>query len=292
MDDSRTTLRLLADQINALEITDAFSLGSTIVISAHTPGVPFDIGTLTITGGTIQGATIVPNRVAVAQQDVISVPRDLFPSDRVHLRINNINITQEFSSSTSGTLLALATLINQVPHVYVSNINTITRTLTITSTVPGTPFTTQGLFVETTIDSLNETANVSAKAQRDTITFNRNFRFGDAISLVIDGNTITQAFTGDTNTTLAALTSQMDSMPSIVATADGINREITVTAAIAGVGFSISNIIIQNTVTPTTLVANIVPVKQQNIFSLPQTLLPGDVIQLSIDGNETTQHIH
>lgn len=133
------------------------------------------------------------------------------------------------------------------------------------------------------------TASVVAQAQQESVTFLRAFQAGDNISLVVNGNTITQAFNTDTDTTLNALAMQIDMMPNLTAVADMINKKITITSDTAGVAFNVSDTSIINNIAPTVLVQSITPVSQSNVFTLPHTILAGDTIALTVDGSPLTQ---
>lgn len=227
---------------------------------------------------------MIPNRVAVAQVDAITVPRDLFVGDAIHFRLNNINVTQNFSGSTTGTLDAFAVLVSSIANVEVTNINYITRTITITSEVPGTPFATQGLYLTSVADNINVSPNVTPVAQVNSLTFDRAFLPGDIASFVVDGNTLIQTYSGTSNATYTALTDQIDAMASVNAMVDVLANKITVTASNPGIGFSISDATVTNAISPVVLVANVVPVKQKNTFQLPQILLSGEVVAMTISG--------
>lgn len=286
--DYTTTLAGLTAQIDALATVNAGVVGSQITITAATPGTPFVIGNLTITGGTIASAHVVANRVAVAQVDSITFPRSFVPGDSISVVINGSTITQVWNTDTDTTLNALKTQINSMPAIS-AVADTFNRRITITSTVPGTPFTVLGTDVSTAVSSTLATASVVAQAQSESITFLRAFQAGDNISVVVNGNTITQAWDTDTDTTLTALKDQIDTMPAVNAVADTVNKRITITSSTAGVAFNISDTSIINNIAPTVLVASVTPVSQSDVFSMPHTILAGDTITLTVDGSPLTQ---
>lgn len=286
--DYTTTLVGLTAQIDTLATVDAGVVGSQITITAATPGTPFVIGNLTITGGTINSAHVVANREAVAQIDAIVFPRDLVPGDTIDTMINGTPIQQAYTVSSDATLTALSNAINLLPNLS-SFVNFGLRAIVISSTVPGTPFTVGGTDVSTAVNSTLATASVVAQTQSESITFLRAFRSGDNISLVINGSTITQVWDTDTDTTLNALNTQIDSMSAISAVADTVAKKITITSDTAGVAFNVSDTTIVNNIAPTVLVASVTPVSQSDVFSMPHTILAGDTIALTVDGTPLTQ---
>lgn len=278
------TLTELTAQLDALSDVDVTLSGSQIAVTSATPGVPYAIGNLTISGGTIQGVNLVPNRMAVAQKDAITIPRDLVPGDTIHFAVNGTPITQAYTGSSDATIAALSVAINSQPNV-TSSVNFGLRTITIDSTVAGTSFSLGGLTITTSVVNQNVTANVTPQAQSASIDFGRSFQAGDMISVVVNGNTITESFSGDTDATLTALASEIDGMINIGATPDTLNKKIIITADTAGTGFNVSDTNIINNIAPTVLVASVTPVKQVNTFTLPNTLLSGDTIDLTVDGS-------
>jgi len=78
-------------------------------------------------------------------------------------------------------------------------------------------------------------------------------------------------------------------MPAVSAVADTVNKKITITSSTAGIAFNISDTMIINNLAPTVLVASVTPVSQSDVFTLPQTIIAGDTITLTVDGSPLTQ---
>lgn len=79
-------------------------------------------------------------------------------------------------------------------------------------------------------------------AQVQTITFSADIVTSNSITVTVDGTLVTQAFSSDNDTTLAALATQIQALSGVAtAVASGSpNRVITITAAKAGVPVSIT----------------------------------------------------
>lgn len=73
---STHTIDELVNQIDALDLVNATVTGNVITITAATPGIPFSLSPLSVTGGTGTLVPVQPNVIAVAQVDVISFSRN------------------------------------------------------------------------------------------------------------------------------------------------------------------------------------------------------------------------
>ncbi len=283
---SLNTLNLFTNQIDALSAVNASILGNTLTITAAIPGTPFTLGNLNVTGG--RGVLIQthPNIIAVAQQDVLSFGRDFFAGDTLTGSINGSPIIRSFSGSSSTTLAGLAGQIDALPLVAATS-NSALKTITITSTAPGIPFTTGVFSIQTQIPDVLAIPNTAPVSQTETLTFPRNLVVGDQVSLVINGSTITQNFATNSNATLTAFASALSS-GGVSATVSLPTRTITLSAVTPGVAFTVSGLSVLNQLSPTILQNPTNPVKQVMVYSIPQTLISGDIITGTIAGQSFT----
>lgn len=278
--DVTTTLSLLNTQIDALaQVSSSVDVGtSTFTITAIATGVPFT-ASLAATAATINSVNTTPNTTALAQVDTITVDRIITSSDTLTLDIDGTILTQAWNTDTTTTLTDLNAQIDALASVS-SSFDVGTSTFTITAATPGTPFVSGVLTINNTTSSINTIANVVAVAQVDQISLLRAPLAGDTISVVIDGTTIDQAFDTDATTTLDALKAQVDAS---AVTMTYVGNVITLTADVAGVPFTVGSITVSNSLSPSTTVANVAPVKQETEYTFP-TLVTGDSIAFSING--------
>jgi len=281
-------LTSLSNTINATlsgTVVSTLSGASTLALTAAVPGVSFATGNLNITGGAAVVVPLIPNRVAVAQVDQIILPRALVAGDTVYATVASSGGTYVFSSATLAGLSANISSHGTVG-LYVSGAVS-GNTMTLTSRIPGTAFTTSAAHINSLISSANIQANVPAVARVDHISFPRSLVSGDSISLTINGNTVTRSFSGSSSATLTALASSISGATvGVGAVSSGLN--ITVSSTVAGQDFTLSNITLENSNQATVLVTPIVPVKQKNTYTFAGTELAGDVFSVVINSTTIT----
>ncbi|MDD2487137.1 MAG: Ig-like domain-containing protein [Candidatus Gracilibacteria bacterium] len=289
--DSDDTISSLSDQIDALPEVSSSVSGNEITITSEIPGTPFTVSQVDITGGTVNSINSIPNIEAVSQIDHITVPRDVYFGDIIHFSVNGIDVSQGFNGTNDNTLNDLSdNIIADVADV-TSSVNLTNRTLTISSTKPGTPFTASGLFISSDLTSSGVISNVIAQKKKSIIALQRPFQSGDVASLVINGNTISENFAITADDTLNSLAAKINSGTlNIIATPDTAMNSITLESSIAGVDFNVSNVSILNSLYPTILQASSKSVNQRNIFSIPSDLFSGDNISLNVDGTDILQN--
>lgn len=278
--DVATTLSLLNTQIDALAaVNSSVDIGtSTFTITAAVTGVPFT-ASLSATAATITSTNVTPNTTALAQIDTITVNRIITTSDTLILTIDGNVLTQAFNTDVATTLGDLNTQINALAGVS-SSFDGGTSTFTITAATPGIPFISGVLTINNTTPSINTIANVIAVAQVDQMSLLRAPIAGDTISVIVDGTPFIQAFDTDTITTLNALKAQIDASAVMMTF---VGNVITLTADVAGVPFAVGGCTVSNSLSPSTTIANVAPVKQETEYTLP-TLVAGDSIAFSING--------
>lgn len=285
---SNNTLNALTTQIDSLAEVNSTRSGSVITITASVPGTPFALGNLTVTGNSVAVVHIAPNIVAVAQVDTLSFGRDFVQGDTLSGSVNGSPISVGYTSSSTGTLAAVASAIDALSGISTTK-NDVLRTITITADAPGVPFTMGTFSLRTQVTDTSIVTNVVAKAQSESLTFARNLVAGDTASVVINGTTVSQSFTGGTsNTTLTALTAAIDGLAGVDASVSLVTRTITITSSTPGVSLSVSTLSVLSQLSPTVLQNPASPVKQVSSYGIHNTFIPGDQISWTIAGQNLT----
>lgn len=287
--DFNTTLNSLSLQADALNNVNSNYTGGIITVTSSTPGIAFGTGNVTINGWTVNAVNIIPNVIAVAQQDVIAVPRDLVMWDSVKFTLGGTTLTQWFGGTSNGTILNLIAQIDALPWVFVSNYNPWLRAITVQSETPGTAFAHPSLYISTSFNSTNQVANQVPQTQVTEYNFPRNLVAGDNVSAIINGSPYNTNYAVSSAATITSFANLINaSLSGTITVTTGVNK-ITLTSKTAGVGFTTQPLQISNTLTPQVLVANVVPVKQRDIAIIATTLVAGDTITVTIDGTLITQ---
>lgn len=105
--------------------------------------------------------------------------------------------------------------------------------------------------------------------------------------MVVNGITVTQNFTSDNDTSLAALDAQLEALPNIASSLAG--NVITLTAETAGTAFVTGNAQFINIQTPSVTVSNTVGVAEKKSITFPVALVAGDVVNITIDGTPVSE---
>lgn len=197
-------------------------------------------------------------------------------------------ITQAFNTDSDTTLSLLAGQITTLTSVDATYDN-ITKKISMGAKVAGTAFSLSN-FVTTSggISVAVTTPNVIPVAKVNTIDIPRTIYPDETLHITIDGTTINQAFDTDYTTTLAGLTAQIDAL--VTVNAGVVGSQITVTAAAPGIPFIIGNLTITGGIISSIHVtANRVAVAQVNAIVFPRGFVPGDTIDMTVNGNTIHQ---
>lgn len=277
--DTDTTLTLLSGKVGSDTATHASYSGAvkTLTLLAKSAGTAYT-SSLTIRGESISPANVTPNTASGAQVEKYSFTRPLVSGETLSLTIDGTTLNQNFTTDTGNTLTALASSIDALASVdaVVSG-----QDIIITAHEAGIGFTVSALTIDLAIPMTPVVANVPAQAQISSITLPRNLVAGDSLSISVDGNPASVSFSGSEIETLTALAASIGSFTGVDASASG--SVLTVQAEVAGVGFSIGNLDLSNSVSSVTVVNNVSPVAQVNEVGLP-TFYPGDTASITIDG--------
>lgn len=229
--DTTTTMGLLASQADQLSFVDASYAAGDLTVTSSVAGEPFSISSLSVSGSAAASITVQANNVAVAQRDAVVYPRHAVAGDTVRLNVNSTDVSQAFTGSNEETMSGLVAQVSALPNLAASY-DSILNVLTVESTVPGTPFTIASASITSDIASSNAVANVAAVAQVESLTFGRDFVSGDQVSVVINGNTVSETFTGSHADLVESLRAQIDAMPNVDALASPVTRVFTVSSSL------------------------------------------------------------
>ncbi len=128
--------------------------------------------------------------------------------------------------------------------------------------------------------------NVASGAQIDSYAFSRSIVTGEVMNVTVNGSGITQNFTSDSATTLAALAAQIDGVAGVSATPAG--STIVLTAEVPGIPFTAGTLTIDMSVAGTNITPNVFAVTQIESVTAPRSLVAGDVIGMSVNGSGVT----
>lgn len=228
----------------------------------------------------------VANAAMIQQVETLDVPRVLESGDTVALTVSGTVVSQNFQVSHAATMNALASLASALPSVTASFDSVNNRLVFGISASNPTPVSIT--VDKTPVSSANVVANVVAVAQIARVDVPQQLIPGDVVSLSVAGTGVSVAFSGSDSGTLDALAAAIDALPEVTAALSG--RSVTVTAAVAGSAFGISNLTVDSSdVNASPIVANVVPVAQVERVSLGRPLYQGDEVALSLSGVNLSQ---
>lgn len=281
--DYTTTINSLSTQINNLWFVNSSFSGSDLIVSSSVPGQAFSISNASLSGAIVNGINIVPNVVAQAQRNDISIARDLFDWDTIHFTLWTDTLTQSFSGTSNDTILALNDQINSLSWVFVSAYNSSLRTISIKSTSPWIAFVNPNLYISSSFSSTNLTANQVSVKQASNLAFPKVLVAWDTISTIVNGSPYQVTFSGTNDSTISDFASLIASSNSWVLDVSYTSNSISFQAITAGNAFNLWNLNITNTLSPVVIVANVVPVKQQMQLTVNNTLVSDDTISLDVN---------
>ncbi len=284
-----TTLADLASQINTSPIVDASYTWWILNIISKTAWNPFPASSITSSWWKVDWINVTWNQVAIAQVNMIAIPRDLYLWDTINFSVDWTWMSQSFNATSLNTISLLVNKINTLSNVQVTNFNPATRVLTITSTKAWRPFINPSLVITSQINSQNQTLSQAAVAQISEYNFPRSLVAWDNVSTIINWSPYSTNYMTWTNETVQAFADNIASSLSWVISVSSTPTNITLTADTAWTPFTVQPLQITNTLTPKVIVPNITPVKQKETISFPQTLVNWDNISVTIDGNLVTQ---
>ena len=279
--DLATTMGLLTSDISTLTGTVSASLDGTshiITLDAVTAGNPFSAG-FNISGASISPTTLVANTGAQAQVDQIVLGRTIATGDVLSLTINTGSWSVPFATDANTTMNTLASDISTTLSGVVSA-SFGGGILTITSLIPGTPFTTSSLTIATTVPSVNIQPNIVPVAQKSFIDFERDPISGDIFSLDFSGTT-SHTLSG---TTLTGMISSANlTLTGVASLTLSGTHAIEVLSSVPGTPFTLSSAVRSNTpyasgsYTPN--VVSVFPIRE---VDLP-TATAGDILTVTVN---------
>lgn len=283
--DLPTTMGLLASDISTLTGTVSASLDGTskiFTLDAVTAGNGFTAA-FNIGGASIAPTTLVENTGSQAQIDQINLSRVIAIGDTLSLTVNTGSFVRTFAVDSDTTMNALAgdistALAGVVSAGYAGGI------LTLTSLIPGTPFTTSALTIATTVVSTSIQPNIVPVAQKDFVDFERDPMTGDIFSLHFSGSTV-QTLSDSTLTGLVNSTNV--SLMGVALLSMSGTHAIEVLSSAPGIPFTLSNAVRSNTpyasgsYTPN--VVSVFPIREVDV---PAPTV-GDILTVTVDNGSS-----
>lgn len=273
--DSTTTLLNIASAISGISGVSATASGAdTILITTTATGSSLIVNKAEVKN--ISAPSVVQaNIVAVAQSNSYIIQYPLVTGNVVTGTINGTPTSQNQTTDNTATFTLLAGKLEGIAPINAS-FSGGSQTLTISAKNPGTAYTSSILVTGETVAPVNQTPNVNSGSQVESYTFSRNIVTGEVLNVTLNGSGVTQNFTTDSATTLAALATKIDALAGVTATPAG--STIIVTAEVAGIPFTAGTLTIDMSVTDTLVTPNVPAQTQIETIAAPRNLVSGDVI--------------
>ncbi|EKE28433.1 MAG: hypothetical protein ACD_3C00059G0001 [uncultured bacterium (gcode 4)] len=287
---SAETLNELNSQINSLGFVSSSISAWDITITSTIPWNPFTVGSIDITWWTVNSVNFIPNQIAVSQEDIINIPRDVFLWDTINLYISWATISQWFTLDSDYTIGQLMAQINASDDYQVSAYNNALRNITIQAKSAGKAFTHPTLNVTSAFASTNQTLNQVAQRQISNYNFPRDLVPWDQISSIINWSPITMDFATWSIETLTSFAENITSSNSGVLFASFTwGNIVELQATVEWVWFTAQNLTITNTLAPVVLIPNVTPVKQKETVFFANELVAWDTITLTLSWETINQ---
>ena len=225
-----------------------------------------------------------------AQVNKVVLPRDVVPGDTLSITISGSTINQAFLTDNLDTSNAFSAQIDALAEV-TSSYDDSTKTFTIWSQIPGTPFTISDLLItRATINPNTTVANVVAIAQVSELSIPQELFAGDSLNFTVNWVGIITAFSWSTDTTLTDFADQITQLTVASGSYNSGTKKITLTAKNAWTAFSMSELVItSNWISVTNAQPNIVPIAQVEKITFPRSLYSDETVTVNIDWQTITQ---
>lgn len=280
---SATTRAALASQINGLAFVSASMTGATdIIITSRTAGTPFSLSNVSVVSSSLPVVPVVANTPAQTQQEVYSLARTTNLDETLTANIAGQTLIGSDLTSLSNTINA--TLSGTV----VSTLSGAS-TLALTAAVPGVSFATGNLNITGGAAAVVPLIpNRVAVAQVDQVILPRSTVAGDTIYATIASSGGTYVFS---STTLAGLSANISSHGTVGLYVSGAvsGNTMTLTSRIPGIAFTTSAAYINSLISSANVQVNVPAVAKVENITFPRSLVAGDSVSLTINGNTLTR---
>lgn len=145
--------------------------------------------------------------------------------------------------------------------------------------LPGLAFAAPPTFTAT-----QTVANALAIEQVETLDVPRVLEAGDSVSLTVSGTVLSQNFQVSHAATMNALAAFASALPNVSATFDSANNRLVFNISTTN-PTPVSIEISKSPISGTNAVANVVAIAQVVRIDVPQTLIPGDVVSITVAGS-------
>ncbi|MFB0964802.1 MAG: Ig-like domain-containing protein, partial [Patescibacteria group bacterium] len=224
---------------------------------------------------------------ATAQTDSIVLPRNLVAGDALSLTLDGATYVQNVTGTPATDFTNFVSNLDGLSNFAVTG-DYSTRTITVTSTVPGTSFAALQGGLSHSAASTTVTSAVAAVAQKDSFTLPHLPVAGETVSAVVDSVSYSQAFVTDGTTTLQNLASAITAGGTVTASLTGTTT-VELLATVAGVPFTVGNIEITGTTAPVQVTANGTAVAQKDSITVPFAPAAGDTFSVTVGTGTVSQ---
>ena len=298
---------IFVDFMNKIFLRKGFVLLTTAIflVGGFFVGANLVDAAITSTFTANQTVANVATSSAVTAIKTLTLSADLIAGDTVNLTVDGVAVSQAFTTDNDTTVAALAVKIDAEPGIataVVTNNGSNDHDIVVTAQTPGTDFVLGSLnvthYVAGTagLNQTTNTANAVDVTAIKTLTLSADLIAGDTVNLTVDGVAVSQAFTTDNDTTVAALAVKIDAEPGIataVVTNNGSNdHDIVVTAQTPGTDFVLGSLNVTHYVAgtaglnQTTNTANAVAVSAvaQVVTFTPVSVTATETFRVNING--------
>lgn len=283
------------DFVSKLDTTEIFwyiSWSWDIIIESQNAWVPFLIWDINIQWWKVEINEIQPNRVAIAQVEKVTLPRQMVSGAWI---TDTLSFDISDSNSVSNTFVwnsidDIISNINWDP--WASSLVSASATgssqtwILLTAVTRWEGFEINNADIYSQIDSINKHLNVVPVSQSNNLAF-RDLVPWDEITLYVGSNIIKKSYSWSTYETLVGLLDDVI-VSSVNLSWSVIGNTVSIYSTLAWVPFNLSDATLVNSMTPTVLRAPKDPVKQVNSYELKNTLVPWDEMQVTINWNTFT----
>lgn len=260
---------------------------SDLIITSTVPGTFFQVNPLSIISG-FSPATLTGNTVAGYQKDTLTLPFDPVSGDSISVTVAGTTesgtFTRAFAGDLPTTMGLLASDISTLTGTVSASLDGTSKILTLDAVTAGNGFTAVFNIGGTSIAPTTLVENTGSQAQIDQIVLGRTIATGDTLSLTINTGSFVRAFAVDSDTTMNALASDINTALAGEISAGYAGGVLTFTSLVPGTPFTVSSLDIATTIASASVQPNIVPVAQKDFVDFERDPIPGDIFSLGFSG--------
>ena len=259
-----------------------------LLITSTITGALFQVNPLSVATG-FSPATLTGNTASGYQKDTLTLPFDPVLGDALSVTVVGASesgtFTRFFAGDLSITMGLLASDISSLTGTVSASLDGTSKVITLDAVTAGNGFTAAFNISGAAIAPSTLIENTGSRAQIDQIVLTRTIASGDTLSLTVNTGSFVRAFSGNQNTTLSALASDIATALPTEVSATYAGGILTLASLIPGTPFTASSLTIATTVASTSVQPNIVPVAQNEFVDFERDSMAGDVFSLDFSGS-------